>query len=198
MTAAGWSQTSGWSAASGPAYPLAAPLGGTGQSTFTNGQLLFGRTSDGALVKGTFSTDANSLYTGGAGSGTLSMPYAGGVKLLGKLISANGAVTSDQALTMVAGLTKFIPTQVVFTNASVTPILAAGGIYTAASKGGTILFSVAQVYTALSATTKTLLPTITLTTDVVTTGTLFFSLTTANAAALTMDIYVFGLDLTAY
>lgn len=131
-------------------------------------------------------------------------PYAAnlagayGQKLLAYKIGAALNSTSDQALTMIGAATKYIITSIIFTNASATPILAAGTIYSAASKGGIALFgSAVTTYTGLTATTKFVSQTLVaaLTTDVLTAATLYFSLTTANAAGATVDIYIFGQDL---
>ncbi len=113
------------------------------------------------------------------------------------LASATGlslATTADQAIPIGTGITKYLVTGIVFTNASVTPVLAAGAIYTAAAKGGSALFTAAQVYTALTSAIVPLQPTITLATTQ-TAATLYLALTTANVAACTVDVYVFGYNL---
>lgn len=53
---------------------IAVGFGGTGQSAYTNGQILMGRTSDGVLVKGTITPGGGVLITNGAGTVTISTP----------------------------------------------------------------------------------------------------------------------------
>lgn len=53
------------------------------------------------------------------------------------IASLRGALlntTSDQALALLSGITRWIPRRIVCANPSGTPILAAGGVYTAASR----------------------------------------------------------------
>jgi len=126
--------------------------------------------------------------------GTLGSGYV----LLGKLVSANLNVTTDQAITVTipGGASKYQVQSVTITNASTSlgAGLAVGAIYTAASKGGTALYSAATVYTSLTAATAIYNPAITIATSANAT-TLYFSLTTANGSAATADVYVFGTPL---
>jgi hypothetical protein len=115
-------------------------------------------------------------------------------KLLGLLKGANLNTTSDQAIT-VLNATKYIIDKIIVTNASATPTLAAGGFYSAASKGGTVIVGTGQVFTALSAVTKFIALTLALTTDSLAAQTLYLSLTTANGSALTADVYIYGFVL---
>lgn len=177
--------------------PVLTTEGGSGVSnTATDGQMLIGKTASGAFVAVTPTTDNNLRYTGAAASGTFASPY-GTRKLLAKGIGLALNSSSDQALTMAVNLTKYIVRSVIATNASGTPALAAGGVYTAASKGGSALVGTGQVYTALTATTKFIDLTIATigTTDVVTSAQLYLSLTVTNAAAVTVDLYIYGDDL---
>ena len=110
-----------------------------------------------------------------------------GEVFLGKLTSANLNSTADQVITLLSGTKRL--TRILMVNPSATPSLAAGGFYSAASKGGNALVSSAQVYTALTAMLG-LNPT--LAGNYITGTTLYLSLTTANGSACTADIYVFG------
>lgn len=114
------------------------------------------------------------------------------------LRSANFNSTADQAMAIPSHITKFIITQILVTNCSVSMTLAAGGFYPAASKGGTAIVASTQVYTTLSSSTINL--STTLATGILTTtfaiSTIYFSLTTAQGSAATCDIYVIGIDLT--
>lgn len=105
--------------------------------------------------------------------------------------------TADQVLTKNGTFSKFAITGIWVVNASGIPVLAAGGLYTAASKGGTNLVGVGQLYTGLADAT-TIVP-LTLVAGIVTTAltaaALYFALSVANGAAVTVDLYVVGVDL---
>lgn len=115
--------------------------------------------------------------------------------LLGLLKSANFNTTDDQPITILSN--RYILRRIIVANASANLTLAAGGFYTAASKGGTAIVAVTQVYTALSVASKFLdvgLAAI-LGTDVRTETALYLSLTTAQGSAVTADLFIFGDDL---
>ncbi len=119
---------------------------------------------------------------------------AGAYVLLGKIAGANMNSAADQTITinLPTGVTKYTVEKIDVTNCTVSLTLAAGGFYTAASKGGTAIVAAAQVYTALGGTATTLMnPTLAVTTSSFT-GNMFFSLTTAQGGAATADIYVWG------
>lgn len=122
---------------------------------------------------------------------SIPVPLGSYYELLGGLHAADLNSTADQAI-MVSG-PKYIINQIIVTNASVTPTLAAGGLYTGASKAGAIVGSL-QGYTGLTAPSKYINLTLlaVLTTDIRTENTLYFSLTTANGSACTGDLYIFG------
>ncbi len=88
--------------------------------------------------------------------------------------------------------------RIVVNNASISLTTAAGGVYDTASKGGNAIVANTQVYSALTASTKWVDLTIATigTTDIVTTGVLYLSLTTAQGAAATADVLVIGDALT--
>jgi hypothetical protein len=117
-------------------------------------------------------------------------------KLLGQLRSANLNVTTDQAIAVIEAAT-YIVDKIIITNVSTSLAggLAAGGFYTAASKGGTPIVAAGQVYSALTGATVFLLPTIAAG-GTFTAQTIYFSLTTANGSAATADIYIEGFALT--
>jgi hypothetical protein len=132
--------------------------------------------------------------TGGTAGSTGSTGATGATGIsarLGKLASANFNSTADQAIAISA--TAYQVTAFIVTNCSATPTLAVGGLYTAASKGGSVVVSAAQAYSTLSATTVVLSPTIAVTTRL-TASTLYLSLTTAAGGASTCDVYVYGND----
>ena len=122
------------------------------------------------------------------------MSYApNAYKLLGKIVSANMNSTSDQLIAI--GASKYFIDKVVVTNASTSLTLAVGGLYTAASKGGSQIIANTQVFSALTASTKILLLTSLIIGDILTAGQLFLSLTTAQGGAATCDLYIYGFDL---
>jgi len=125
------------------------------------------------------------------------LPNQFGGILLGKLIGANMNSTADQQITMLDNPSKFILRRIVVTNASISLTTAAGGVYTAASKGGTAVVAAAQAYSSL--TTSALFLDLTLSTTGSASTTvkssipnLYLSLTTAQGAAATADVYVYG------
>jgi len=128
--------------------------------------------------------------------GSLLPQQFGGI-LLGKLISANMNSTADQQIVMFSNPSKFILRRIVVTNASISLTTAAGGVYTAASKGGTAVVASSQAYSSLSASTLFLDLTLNTSGSASTTvkssiPNLYLSLTTAQGAAATADVYVYG------
>lgn len=111
---------------------------------------------------------------------------------LGQLMSANLNSTVDQAIAINAS--KYIIDKIIVTNASTTlgSSLAAGGFYSAVSKGGTVIIAATQVYTVLTSSTKFTALTMGLTSDSLTSNPIYLSLTTAHGSAATADIYVYG------
>jgi hypothetical protein len=118
--------------------------------------------------------------------------------IIASLRGANFNVTTDQAIVIPAQITKFVISGVYVTNCSVSMSTAAGGIYTAAAKGGTAVVAASTTYASL--TTATVMQNVALTAaagnTAWTVSSLFFSLTTAHGSAGTCDIFVLGLDLT--
>lgn len=111
--------------------------------------------------------------------------------IIGKIITANLNSTADQPFVMNTGFTTYLIDRIQATNKSATPTLAAGGVYTAASKGGSAIVSAGQVYTTLSAANIVTALTLALTTTF-TANPLYLALTTANGSACTCDLYIFG------
>lgn len=114
--------------------------------------------------------------------------------LLGSLLGADFNSTADQAITIASGVAKYVIRRIIVVNASISLTTAAGGVYGAASKSAPIAVAAAQVYTALTAPAKFLDLTLTTLcgTDVFTQATLFLSLTTAQGAPATADVFLFG------
>ena len=125
------------------------------------------------------------------------LPNQFGGILLGKLIGANMNSTADQQITLLDNPSKFILRRIVVTNASISLSTAAGGVYTAASKGGTAVVAAIQAYSALTTSALFLDLTLSTTSNASTTvkssiPNLYLSLTTAQGAAATADVYVYG------
>lgn len=121
------------------------------------------------------------------------MNVSGGIQLgvqeflLGKLLAADLNTTADQAITILSG-TKQI-TKILVVNPTGSTTLAAGGIYTAASKGGVAMVAAAQVFSGLGAN---LTLDLTLAKNYTTVSTLYLSLTVAQGGACTADVYIYG------
>lgn len=112
--------------------------------------------------------------------------------LLFTLKQANFNTTADQLLSpYFSG--KYRPKRIIITNASVSLTTAAGGFYTAASKGGTAIVANTQVYTSLTTGLLALEATLAVPNNVLAAATpLYLSLTTPQGGAATGDIYVHG------
>lgn len=129
------------------------------------------------------------------------LPTRFGGILLGSLIAGNFNSTSDQQITIFDNPSKYVIRRIVVTNASASLTTAAGGIYTAVSKGGTAVVASSQAYSTL--TGSTLFLDLTLNTSGNANITvkssipnLYLSLTTAQGTAATADVYVYGDILT--
>lgn len=115
-------------------------------------------------------------------------------RLLWQLLAADFNVTTDQAFTKVGTFTNFmlLNIRVVFVSgASLT--LAAGGIYTAISKGGTAIVNNTQTFTSITGAGKA--TGMSLNADgnaILSAAALYLSLTTAQGSAAVENIYIFG------
>lgn len=112
---------------------------------------------------------------------------------LGKLVGANFNVTTDQEIAL-NNSARFRLRRITVINTSVPGMgTAAGGFYTAVSKGGSAIVVAGQVYTGLTNAATALDLTMALPNLVLAAASrLFFSLTTAQGAPATADIYVYG------
>lgn len=129
----------------------------------------------------------------------LYVPYVLG----GKLIGANFNSTADQAIPIASPHPKYRLAQIVVANASISLTTAQGGLYSAASKGGTTLVANTQAYitltgAAVNSAGSVMLPTVVAApgnTTLWDIGTIYFSLTTPQGAPATADIYIIILPL---
>jgi hypothetical protein len=114
--------------------------------------------------------------------------------LLGSLIGADFNSTSDQAITIASGITKYVIRRIVVVNASISLTTASGGVYGAAAKSAPNIVANTQVYSALTAAAKFIDLTLTALcgTDVFTQAALYFSLSVAQGSAATGDCFVYG------
>jgi hypothetical protein len=130
-----------------------------------------------------------------AGCVTLNPVVANG--FIGKLPAANFNVTTDQQIPITGtGNARIRVTRITAENTSVNGMsTAAGGIYTAASKGGTAIVASGQVYTGLSNADTALDLTLAVPWNILEPAiaiSLTLSLTTPQGAPATADIYIFG------
>jgi hypothetical protein len=102
--------------------------------------------------------------------------------------------TTDQALTKLGEFSTFFVDAIRVVNASTSLTTAVGGVYDTASKGGVAIVANSQAYSALTGATLGLDLTIAAAGKaLITTGNVFFSLTTGQGSAATADVYVFGM-----
>jgi hypothetical protein len=91
---------------------------------------------------------------------------------------------------------KYQITSIYVSNCSTTPAGAVGGIYTAASKGGTAIVAAGQTYAALTTTTAIEALTNNVATAAQTSLQFYFSLTTAASSGTpTCDVFVDGIGM---
>ena len=110
------------------------------------------------------------------------------------LRGANLNVTTDQAFTKNGVFTRYVVTRIVSRGLTGNALIAAGGVYTAAAKGGTAIVAAGQAWGALSALDKTLTLTLAALADILT-ATPILSLTTAAGGAATADVLIYGVVL---
>lgn len=134
---------------------------------------------------------------GGTGASTPAAARANlgvlaGYGLLGNLTGVNlNAANNDNALTMLSS--RYRIDKITVENASISLTTATSGLFTGAGGGGTTL-AADQALAALTASTKflDLTPAGIVATDVVTAGTIYFRTGTAQGAAATADVKIFG------
>lgn len=174
--------------------------GDGGSSNFDYGKTVYQELADvipvaigsSLSVAGATSIVGNVTATGSV-TATGQVTGTGMTQLLGKLIGVNmNSSATDQLIPITRiGTQKYLITKIVVTNASISLTTAAGGVYTAASKGGTAIVAGTQAYTALTSSTVALNLTLAVN-NTYTLNNLYLNLTTAQGAAATADIYVFG------
>ena len=118
------------------------------------------------------------------------------IRLLGVATGVNVNATGDQAVIAINNSTNYSVSNVVFTNASISLTTALAGVFTAPSAGGTAIVANA----ALSALTGS---TVVSQRTVASTATqsaqnLYVNVSAVQAGTVTMDVYVYGYDLSVY
>lgn len=124
-------------------------------------------------------------------------PIAGAnvMQALFVLRNADLTLTSDQAFTKLFTGTKYAVTSAyAIQKTGAFGVAALGGVYTAASKGGTPIIAAAQSYAALTGTLTSALPVIAVL-SVQNATPLILSMSTGNTGALTADFFIFGVIL---
>lgn len=121
-------------------------------------------------------------------------PLLGTETILFRIRNANMNITTDQIMTKIGTFTNYIPRYFLAYNASISLTTAAGGIYTAAAKGGTAMVAAGQVYSGLTNASQVLQ--LTLANSDQRAQIPILSLTTAQGAASTMDLILVGIALT--
>lgn len=118
-------------------------------------------------------------------------------RLLAVARGVNVNATGDTAIMPVVNAGTYAVEQVIFTNASISLTTAAAGIFTAANAGGTSVVANAAL-SALTGPTVVNKPTVVAGTLVLalTAQNLYFNVGTAQGAAATMDVFIYGYDLT--
>ena len=117
------------------------------------------------------------------------------IRLLASYQSVNVNATGDTVLP-IGNTTNYSVSNVIFTNASTSLTAAYAGVFTAPSAGGTAIVANA----ALSALTgSTVVSQRTVASTAVQTGqNLYLNVGTAQGAAATMDVYVYGYDFSTF
>ncbi len=130
-------------------------------------------------------------------------PQVAGQRILGFLQQADFNSSNDQPIVVQSPVQVFQLTGIIIANASRSITTAAGGFYTAASKGGSAIVAAGQVYSALTGANLLMQATLTafansarFSSALLTANQIFFSLTTPQGVACNADIYAIGVDLT--
>jgi len=117
-------------------------------------------------------------------------------QLLFVLRAANMQSTADQQFTRIFGGTKYAVTHVYASRVSgAASVACAGGIYSAASKGGDALVAAAQSWVSLASGVIVNATLAAVAGTALETATPYLSLTTGSTAACTADIFIFGVVL---
>jgi len=114
---------------------------------------------------------------------------------IARILGADMTLTTDQALTMLVVPAKYVIRRIVAERASGAYGTAClGGIYTAASKGGSAIVAATQSYVLLSGANTAVDMTLAAlaAATIITSAQLYLALSTGNTGAFTANIYVWG------
>lgn len=116
-----------------------------------------------------------------------------GLRLLGSARGVNANVVGDTPITII-NTANWSPLYILKTNASTSLTTATGGVYTQPAAGGTAILTTA----ALSGNTSqpVVVSTAPTTTNLETATTVYFHIGTAQGAAATLDVFLYGYDCT--
>jgi membrane-bound inhibitor of C-type lysozyme len=164
-------------------------LGTPNHTYVTSAGVVYVADQNGIITNVGTASDVSSLQAAGC-----SIVNPSSMELLAWLKGANMNSTADQAMVMfVLPAQKYRVRRVTATNASGSLSTAAGGIYTALSKGGTAIVASTQTYSALTSSLLAEDLTVAVPNNVQPAGTpLYLSLTTPQGSTYTADIYVYG------
>ena len=118
------------------------------------------------------------------------------IRLLAVATGVNVNATGDQATLQIINSTNYSVSNVVFTNASTSLTTAAAGLFTAPSAGGTAIVANAAL-SGLTASSVVSQRTVA-STATQSAQNLYLNVGTAQGAAATMDVYVYGYDFSTY
>jgi hypothetical protein len=136
---------------------------------------------------------------GGGGGTTNNVSTASNTdRVLCSIRSADFNSTADQPCVLPAAITTYKIVEIFETNCTTSPGIAAGGVYTAASKGGQAIVAATQTFVTAQAIAPTIPNTLAanMATTRFTANPIYLSLTTPKGSAVTCDMYVIGDDLT--
>lgn len=120
---------------------VAVTQGGTGQTTYTDGQLLIGNTTGNTLTKATLTAGSGVSITNGSGSITIAATGSGGTVTSVSVVSANGlAGTVANATTTPAITLSTSVTGVLKGNGTAISAAVSGTDYAPATSGTSILY----------------------------------------------------------
>lgn len=119
------------------------------------------------------------------------------LQLLFKLTGANFQLTTDQAFTAVAfGGVNYWPLHIVARQRTgAASVACAGGIYDAASKGGNAIVAAGQSWVTLASGVIVAATRAALADTTLLSATPILSLTTGSTAAITGDVFIYGVDI---
>ncbi len=122
----------------------------------------------------------------------------GAARVCWTLIGADMNSTADQAFTKVGTWSTMIPMRAILFNASASLTTAAGGVYSATSKGGAAIIAAASTYANASTATSSgqALAFAGAYGSIHTFSALYLSLTTPQGSAATADYYIIGCPIT--